>query len=241
MLLRRLRSDSSSRWDMSQSIRVGPVENRPHLSILGECADREIIWNLKLTCSFVESADGKAVGYLVSPCSHLPLECIRLFYHFYILPICLYCSTAWLSLLSKSLMSTLEIHNKRILKVLFRKPSYFPSAGLYDMFNTFPISSQANRKLCIVVHSIRLDKAPPHLRKYNWFLPTRPTRNPCTLPQARTSAYNRSPFFAAYSLWLALPLSVKIVLCAKWFQGQHEVRVLLSTNSSSRFVSLCVQ
>ena len=107
------------------------------------------------------------------------------------------------------LPSGLEVHNTRILKVLFRKPSYFPSAELYDMFNTFRISSQADRKLCIVGHSLRLDKAPPHLRKYNWFLPTRPTRNPCTLPKARTSAYTRTPFFATYSLWLALPLSVK--------------------------------
>ena len=38
-------------------------------------------------------------------------------------PFFFYCSTAWSSLLSKSLMSTLEVHNKRILKVLFRKPS----------------------------------------------------------------------------------------------------------------------
>ena len=42
---------------MSQSIRVGPVENRPHLSILRECADREIILNLELTCYFVERAE----------------------------------------------------------------------------------------------------------------------------------------------------------------------------------------
>ena len=125
-------------------------------------------------------------------CDHT--HAFAFFYHCYILPIFLYCSAAY---------------NKRILKVLFRKPSYFPSAELYDMFNTFPISSQADRKLCIVVLSICLDKAPPHLRKYNWFLPSRPTRNPCTLPKARTSAYTRSPFFAAYSLWLALPLSVK--------------------------------
>ena len=33
---------------MSLSIHFGPVENRPHLSILRECVDREIIWNLKL-------------------------------------------------------------------------------------------------------------------------------------------------------------------------------------------------
>ena len=48
MLLRRVWSDSSSRWDKSLSIHFGPVENRPHLSILRECVDREIIWNLKL-------------------------------------------------------------------------------------------------------------------------------------------------------------------------------------------------
>ena len=33
---------------MSLSIHFGPVENWPHLSILRECVDREIIWNLKL-------------------------------------------------------------------------------------------------------------------------------------------------------------------------------------------------
>ena len=135
------------------------VKQHKHLGLVID-SDLSFSRHVDYICSKVS----KAVGYLVSHCSHLPLECIRLFYHCYILPIFLYCSTAWSSLLSKSLMSTLEVHNKRILKVLFCKPSYFPSAELYDMFNTFPISSQADRKLCIVVHSIRLDKAPPHLR-----------------------------------------------------------------------------
>ena len=94
---------------------------------------------------------------------------------------------------------------------------------LQYLVKCFPISSQADRKLCIVVHSIRLDKAPPHLRKYNWFLPTRPTRNPCTLPKARTSAYTRSPFFAAYSLWLALPLSVKSSCTLKDFKANMKL------------------
>ena len=194
------------------------VKQHKHLGLVID-SDLSFSRHVNYICSKVS----KAVGYLVSHCSHLPLECIPLFHHCYILPIFLYCSTAWSSLLSKSLMSTLEVHNKRILKVLFRKPSYFPSAELYDMFNTFPISSQVDRKLCIVVHSIRLDKAPPHLRKYNWFLPTSPTRNFCTLPQARTSAYIRSPFFAAYSLWLALPLSVKSSCTLKDFKANMKL------------------
>ena len=156
----------------------------------------------------------KSVKLLATSCLTAPIYRLNTFAFSMIAIFSLFFSiaqTAWSSLLSKSLISTLEVHNKRILKVFFRKPSYFPSAELYDMFNsnTFPISRQADRKLCIVVHSIRLDKAPPHLRKYNWFLPTRPTRNPCTLPKSRTSAYTRSQFFAAYSLWLALPLSAK--------------------------------
>ena len=169
----------------------------------------------------------KSVKLLATSCLTAPTYRLNAFafYHCYILPIFLYCSTAWSSLLSKSLMSTLEVHNKRILKVLFRKPSYFPSAELYDMFNTFPISSQADRKPCIVVNSIRLDKAPPHLRKYNWFLPTRPMRNPCTLLKARTSAFTctRSPFLAAYSLWLALPLSVKSSCTLKDFKANMKL------------------
>ena len=70
-------------------------------------------------------------------------------------------------------------------------------------------SSKTDKRIQISFSVKHSHEWAPHLRKYDWFLPTRPTRNPCTLPKVRTSAYTRSPFFAAYSLWLALPLSVK--------------------------------
>ena len=112
-------------------------EPTPAFTLPGSLTDLTVVKQHKHICSVIDSdlsfsrhvdyicsKVSKAVGYLASHCSHLPHECIRLFYHCYILPIFLYCSIAWSSLLSKSLMSTLEVHNKRILKVLFRKPSH---------------------------------------------------------------------------------------------------------------------
>ena len=68
----------------------------------------------------------KSVKLLATSCLTAPTYRLNAFAFFIIAifsPFFLYCSTAWSSLLSKSLMSTLEVHNKRILKVLFLLPS----------------------------------------------------------------------------------------------------------------------
>lgn len=180
----------------SQAIAV--VSNHKHLGIV---MDSDLSWSAHVKS--VQAKSSKALGCLISHCSHLSRDCRILFYKCYILPILSYASCAW-SGLSKTLSDLLETHHKRLLKILFRQKPTCPSIELYTMAETQPLSARRNLDLCVLAHSIKIRIAPPHLIKYDWFNRSSKTRNQLVLPKPNSSMYCRSPVFLACSLWLSL-------------------------------------
>ena len=191
---------------LDSAININIVDTHRHLGVV---FDSQLSWNSHV--DFVCNKVSKSVGCLMSHCSHLSPECIRLFYKCYLLPIFLYGATAWHSLLSKSAVQTLEIYHKRVLKIIFRKPSLFPSTDLYSLASTSPISILSQRQSCVLVHRIKLNTVPEHLTKYNWFTFARDTRNGIVLPRALSTMFTKSPIFSAYSYWLKLPMEMKTI------------------------------
>ena len=141
-------------------------------------------------------------------CQHLNDNCRKLFFKSYILPIFDYCDIAWCGL-SQTLLHRLEVHQRLLLKILFRKDQTFASLCLYKLASTHPLLARHQQHLCILVQKIFLAQVPKHIPKYNWFVTTRPTRNALSLPRASSSLFLKSPFFSAYSLWSNLPTSIK--------------------------------
>ena len=180
------------------------VSSHKHLGVV---LDSQLCWkdHTQLICKKAS----KTLGCLVSHCSHLSPDCIRLFYNSYILPLFLYASTAWSSGLSATVQASLEIHHKKVLKILFRKPTRYPTLDLYSLAKTSPLSTFHRRLLCVLVHSIFLGAAPSHLQRYDWFQPEGRTRNCVALPPAKSIRFTHSPLFAAYSLWLLLSNAIK--------------------------------
>ena len=119
---------------------------------LGVVFVSQLSWNSPV--DVVYNKVSKSGRCLMSHCSHLSRECISLFYKCYLLPIFLYGATAWHFLLSKSAVQALEIHHKRVLKIVFCKPSLFPSTDLFSLASTSPISILSQRQSCVPVHRI---------------------------------------------------------------------------------------
>ena len=141
-------------------------------------------------------------------CFHLPEDCKHLFYQSYILPIFDYCDVVW-SGLSASLVEKLEVHHRKVLKLLYCKDKLFPSDSLYTTTRTTPLSTRRKLHSRLLVHKISLNKVPRHMVKYSWFNPVRSTRNAISLPRAHCSSFLKSPIFLSYCAWSSLPLSIK--------------------------------
>lgn len=177
---------------------IAIVQSHKHLGVI---IDSKLTW--KQHIDHICKRSSAAIGCINSHFPHLPHPCKLLFYAVFVRPIFEYCSTAW-SGLSTPLADLLEVHHRRVLKILFRKPSRFSSAALYALTQSQPLEHRRNHALGVLVHRIKLGLVPAHLEIYNWFAPSR-TRNQLCLPLASTVLL-RSPIFLAYTSWLKLPL-----------------------------------
>ena len=183
-----------------------PIQVVSHHKNLGVVLDSSLTWNHHVDhlCKRTSSA----TGVLQSHFSHLPIECKLLFYRLYILPLFDYCDTAWSGMLSCN-SDKLEVHHRRILKLLFGKSRHFASHSLYALAHTTSLCQRRNYHLCVLIHKILLGLVPFHLNKYNWFSLGRRTRSSLSLPRSNTSLFLRSPFFSGYSLWSSLPIDIR--------------------------------
>ena len=190
------------------------VHEHKHLGVI---FDSHMSWSpqVQSVCKRASSS----LGMLQPHCHHLNDHCRKLFFTSYILPIFDYCDTAWCGL-SQALVQTLEIHQRLLLKILFRKNQTFSSQRLYSLASVSPLLERHQQHLCILVHMILLDLAPKHFAKYNWFVSTRSTRHSFSLPRANTSLFLKSPIFSAYTLWSSLPTSLKACTDIKEFKLQ---------------------
>ena len=152
------------------------------------------------------------MGIIRSHCSHLPVKCRRLFYTAYILPILLYSCTAWTNI-NSTLSEQLETHHRVLLRTLLSQDSFVSNKALYNMTSARPLISHRHRRLCILVHKIKLNLLPSHMGQYNLFHSGQhlSTRNSVVLPRATSDLMLTSPIFKAYSLWLNLEYDLKSI------------------------------
>ena len=95
------------------------VHEHKHLGVI---FDSHMSWSpqVQSVCKRASSS----LGMLQPHCHHLNDHCRKLFFTSYILPIFDYCDTAWCGL-PQALVQTLEIHQRLLLKILFRKNQTF--------------------------------------------------------------------------------------------------------------------
>ena len=122
-------------------------------------------------------------------CFHLPVKCKILFYKLYILPLFMYAAVSWCGL-SSVLAERLEIHHRKLLRILFRLPPLYSSASLYALANACPLSTHHQKLICTFAHKFKLALHPPHISVYNWFRNTDGSQTRCSvaLPLAKTSS-----------------------------------------------------
>ena len=182
---------------------------------LGIVIDSALSWVPHI--EYICKKSSKSLGILPPPhCSYLPLSCKLLFYLAYLRPIFDCADTSSVGL-SSSAAAKLEIHHKKILKILLRQPRMLSSSALYKIAHTTSLSHGRSAHLAFLVHSIKLELCPPHLMCFNWFSSLR-TRNSPLLPKCNSSTLLRSPLFIAYSLWLTLPREVKDLTSLRLFK-----------------------
>lgn len=184
-----------------------PITIVSHHRHLGLHIDSHLSWSHQV--EHIKKRTSMALGCLVSHCSHLTHSCKVLFYKCYILPIFIYANSAW-SGIGKNLADALELHHKRILKILFKKQPSFPSSQLYHLAQTCPLSERRTMDSCILAHRLLNNNVPAHLETYNWANNKHSTRTRVLLPLAKTVAFTKSPIFLAYTNWLDLPLDLKL-------------------------------
>ena len=130
------------------------------------------------------------------------------FFHAYILPIFDYADTCW-SGLSASLAYKLDVHQQRLLEILFNKSVSYSSTSLYADTQTSSLSSRRHKHLCILVHKILLNAVPQHMSDCNWFSASRrSTRNNLCLPHPITLNSSNHHYFRI------LPVDVSAALCS---------------------------
>ena len=187
------------------------VSSHKHLGIV---IDSALSWVPHM--EYICKKSSKSLGILSPHCSYLPLSCKLHFYLAYLRPIFDYADTSWVGL-SSSAAAKLEMHHKKILKILLRQPRMLSSSALYKIARPIPLSHGRSAHLASLVHSIKLELCPPHLMCFNWFSSLR-TRNWLLLPKRNSSTLFRSPLFIAYSVWLTLPREVKDLTSLRLFK-----------------------
>ena len=201
--------------DFPEPIKV--VSNHKHLGIM---LDDRLSWSFHIHA--LCSRSSSALGVIRPHCFHLPFKCKILFYKLYILPLFMYAAVSWCGL-SSVLAEHLEIHHRKLLRILFSLPPLYPSASLYVLANACPLSTHRQKLICTFAHKFKLALHPPHLNVYNWFRITDGSQTRCSvaLPLAKTSSLVRSPLFVAYSAWLALPATTRSASTLDTFKSAH--------------------
>ena len=174
------------------------VSSHKHLGIV---IDSALSWVPHI--EYICKKSSKSLGILSPHCSYLPLSCKLQYCLAYLRPIFDNADTSWVGL-SSSAAAKLEIHHKKILKILLRQSHMLSSSALYKIAHTTRLSHGRSAHLASLVHSIKLELCPPHLMCFNWFSSLR-TRNSLLLPKCNSSTLLRSPLFIAFSDWLTLP------------------------------------
>ena len=201
--------------DFPEPIKV--VSNHKHLGIM---LDDRLSWSFHIDA--LCSRSSSALGVIRPHCFHLPFKCKILFYKLYILPLFMYAAVSWCGL-SSVLAERLEIHHRKLLRILFSLPPLYSSASLYVLANACPLSTHRQKLICTFAHKFKLALHPPHLNVYNWFRITDGSQTRCSvaLPLAKTSSLVRSPLFVAYSAWLALPATTRNASTLDAFKSAH--------------------
>ena len=164
------------------------------------------------------SRSSTALGVIRPHCFHLPFKCKILFYKLYILPLFMYAAVSWCGL-SSVLAEHLEIHHRKLLRILFSLLFCFPVCPC----KCLPTVDPPLKIICTFAHKFKLALHPPHLNVYNWFRITDGSQTRCSvaLPLAKTSSLVRSPLFVAYSAWLALPATTRNASTLDAFKSAH--------------------
>ena len=117
------------------------VSSHKHIGIVFDSA---LSWAPHI--EYICQKSSKSLGILFPRCSYLPISCKLLFYSAYLRPVFDYANTSWAGL-SWSASAKLEIHHKKILKILLRQPSMLSSSALYKLAHTTPLSHRRSAHL----------------------------------------------------------------------------------------------
>ena len=153
-----------------------PIEIVSSHKHLGFVIDFALSWVPHI--EYICKKSSQSLGILSPPpphCSYLPPSCKLHFYLAYLRPIFDYADTSRVGL-SSSAAAKLDIHHKKILKILLRQPRMLSSSALYKIAHTTPLSHGRSAHLASLVHSIKLEFCPPHLICFNWFSSLRTVR-----------------------------------------------------------------
>ena len=130
--------------DFPEPIKV--VSNHKHLGIM---LDDRLSWSFHIDA--LCSRSSSALGVIRPHCFHLPFKCKILFYKLYILPLFMYAAVSWCGFCSV-LAEHLEIHHRKLLRILFSLPPLYSSASLYVLANACPLSTHRQKLICTFAH-----------------------------------------------------------------------------------------
>ena len=190
--------------DFPEPIKV--VSNHKPLGIM---LDDRFSWSYHIhaLCSRSSSALGVIRPPLFPSSSS---KCKILFYKLYILPLFMYAAVSWCGL-SSVLAERLEIHHRKLLRILFSLPPLYSFASLYMyiLANACPPSTHRQKLICTFAHKFKLALHLPHLNVYNWFRITYGSQTRCSvaLPLAKTSSLIHSP---SYCCLACLPIQAAL-------------------------------
>lgn len=180
-----------------------PITNSNSIKFLGILLDNHLNWTSHVTNILTDLRPIAGLFYRIS--SFLPTNILLLLYNSFINSKLTYCLESWGSMPQYS-TTKIHIFQKKLLRIINKKPFDFPSADLFRKNRILNINQLYKQKILLQAHSSFHNTS--HTRHtYH----TRHVSSNLSIPLFKTSAGQRSTTYQESALWNNLPNNLKSI------------------------------
>ena len=202
-------------------------------SLLGIKIDPSLTWTnqIDVICSKISSR----LYLLLKIKKFLNLDCRKLFYNGYILPLIDYCCIVWSSCSSEGLKRILKLQ-KRAARLILETDPFAPSAPLFKHLNWMTVEQRIKYHKLVMTFKCINNDAPSYLTNKFHYVSDRnpyPLRNAVQgnliLPKPKTELFKKSSMYSGPVLWNNLPIPLRNITNVNSFKYKITDHLLKST------------
>lgn len=180
------------------------------VKFLGIHIDERLNWEAHI--KHIRNSLQKSLGLIFHVSSFLPINTLILLYNALINSKLIYCLEAWGNA-PKTHLNKLLIIQKKLLRIIYKKPRQEHCAPLFKKSHILPIFQLYQLRISFIAHSYFYNT---HTRQSPYT--TRRSLYDLPLPPSTSSAGHRQPTYRAAETWNNIPIEIRKIKSISYFR-----------------------